>query len=136
MLDTPGLSRGRKRGPPGIAVRAMEKLAGRGVDSVGPNSFADLPSPVRELEQTEDFRRVAVRLAAGIELDPDRANIAPDAVRNPKGVARMRNRPDAGEKQPSPPFAAWHQRSLAVVQNKDCQLWYSDEARQAAQCSS
>jgi hypothetical protein len=74
-------------------------------------SFADLPSPVSELEQTEDFRRPVVvpvgddcgarGLAAGIDLDPGRPNIA--------------NRPAAGEKQASPRCRARHQRFLAFI---------------------
>jgi hypothetical protein len=58
---------------------------------------------VNELEQTPDFRRLvavlvgdernARGLAAGIDLDPDRPNIAPDAVlqANREGVATMHN---------------------------------------------
>jgi hypothetical protein len=41
----------------------------------------------------------------------------------------MRNRPAAGEKQPSPLLAARHQRFVALVKNKDCQLGYSEQAR-------
>jgi hypothetical protein len=76
------------------------------------NHFADLPSKASELEQTKDFRRlVAVLLgddrdargvAAGIDLDPDRLNIAPDAVlqENREGVAAMHTA--AREQQASP----------------------------------
>jgi hypothetical protein len=81
----------------------MEKSSRKGV--------ADLPSPVSELEQTEDFRRLVAVLvgddsdargiAAGIDVDPDRPNIA--------------NRRAAGEKQASPRCCARHQRFLAFV---------------------
>jgi hypothetical protein len=71
--------------------------------------FADLPSPVSELEQ--DFRRpVAVLVgddgnasgpAAGIELEPGRLSLAADAVlqANRERVASMHNRTAAGERQ-------------------------------------
>jgi hypothetical protein len=80
-----------------------------------------------ELKQTGGFRRpVAVLLgdgrdarglAAGIDLDPDRLNIAPAAVlqANRKRVATMHNRPAAREKQASPLFGAGHQRLLAFA---------------------
>jgi hypothetical protein len=80
----------------------------------GPKRLTDLPSPVNKLEQTEDFRRLvavllgddrdARNLAAGIDLDPDGLNIAPDAVlqANREGVTTMHNHPAAREKQASP----------------------------------
>jgi hypothetical protein len=82
---------------------------------------------VNALEQTRDFRRlVVVRVgderdargpAAGIDLDPDRPDIAPDAIlqANREGAATMHNRPAAREKQASPLFGALQQRFLALV---------------------
>jgi hypothetical protein len=82
---------------------------------------------VNELKQTEGFRRLvavllgddrdARGLGAGIDLDPDRLNIAPAAVlqANRERVATMHNRPAAREKQASPLFRARHRRSLAFI---------------------
>jgi hypothetical protein len=92
-----------------------------------PNSFADPPFPASELEPTEDLRRLVADLlgddrdargfAAGIDLDADRLNIAPDAVlqANREGVARKHNRPAAREQQASPLFGAPHQRGFPAA---------------------
>jgi hypothetical protein len=59
--------------------------------------------------------------AAGVELDPDRLNIAANAIleTDRKRVATNNNRPAAFEKQACPPLAARHQRLFASVQNKN-----------------
>jgi hypothetical protein len=105
------------------ATATAERAASR-------KSFADLPSPVSKLKQAENPRRlVAIRVgddgnaggpAAGVELDSDRLNIAPDAVlqADRERVAAMYNRPAAFEKQASPLLGARHDRPLALIEDE------------------
>jgi hypothetical protein len=102
--------------------------------------FVDLPPAMGEFKQAENLRGFVCVLVsndgnagdptAGIELDPDRLNLASDPVLqvNRERVAAMHNRTAASEKQASPFLRTRHQRFLALVQIKDCQLLYSEEA--------
>jgi hypothetical protein len=65
--------------------------------------------------------------AAGVDLDADRLQFAPDAVLQAKRewIALVYDRPPAFEKKAGPPLAARHQRFLALIH---CQLWCSEEA--------
>ena len=94
---------------------------------------------MREFEEAQHLGRLvatllagdgnARRLAAGVELDPDRpynaANTVLEADR--ERIRLVDDRPPAFEELTGALLATRHQRLLALVQNKDCQFDYSEE---------
>jgi hypothetical protein len=125
---------------PGCTVAKIRSAATPSKRPASRKGFADLPPAAGEFKQAENLSRfVSVLVSndgnagdptAGIELDPDRLNLASDPVlqANRERVAAMHNRTAASEKRASPFLRTRHQRFLALVQNKDCQLLYSEEA--------